>query len=157
MRTAHSAHRANRRGFTFTELLVVFVIFGIVTSLTFPRFQDSRLRSSVSAAKVDVATYLSVARAAAIRRGKTTQFHASGNSIWVTADSSGTQVTIARKFLLDSNANVTVTVTNDPISYDSRGFASGLAGTAKWTISRSGKTDSLCLTRLGITLLDCQL
>jgi len=147
----------SRQGFTFTEILVVFVVFGVVTSLTFPRLRESTLRSSVSGAKVDVATYLSVARAAAIRRGKTTQFHASGNAIWVTADSNGTQVTIARKFLLDSNSNVVVTASRDPISYDARGFASGLAGSATWVVTRGGKADSVCITRLGITLLDCQL
>lgn len=45
-----------RRGFTFVELLMVFVIMGLLTALAVPRLQGYRRRALVAAMKSDLRT-----------------------------------------------------------------------------------------------------
>src|SRR6266849_1974203 len=58
-----------RSGFTTIELLIVIVLIGAVTVITFPKIRQTLDKTSVRAARVDVTTFAALARAAAVRRG----------------------------------------------------------------------------------------
>jgi prepilin-type N-terminal cleavage/methylation domain-containing protein len=140
-----------RAGFTFVEVLVVFVLFGLIAAMAAPHFDYMRSASNVRSAKDQLAAYVTVARAASIRRGKPAEFHASGNSMWVTVDSSGTQVSLARTVYLDSTFKVTLTPPVPVVRFDSRGFSS-LAASQNFVIARDAVSDTVCVTRVGIII-----
>ena len=59
------------RGFSFIEMLVVFIIVGIVVALGLPLLRDSLQKTNVRSAKAGMATLVAKARAAAVSRGCT--------------------------------------------------------------------------------------
>ena len=141
-----------RRGFSFIEILMVFTIFGLVVAITLPRFNYVRAGSNVRAAKVQISSQLASARAAAIRRGRSAQFHAAADSIWVTVDSAGVQRVLIRKLGLGDAYDVSLSATNQTITFDSRGLVTDLAATAKYVLTRGERRDSVCVSRLGVDL-----
>lgn len=139
-----------RIGFTFIELLMVFVILGLVFAFAMPKFVSVRTRYNVQSARDRVASTLATARAAAIRRGRSAWFRRSGNTILVTSEN-GTLVpdTIVRPYALDQAFGVTLSATVDTVRFNGRGFST-LSSTQKFLISSSGKTDSVCVSPRGI-------
>jgi prepilin-type N-terminal cleavage/methylation domain-containing protein len=61
----------NKRGFSAIELLVVFVIIGIIAAFGIPRVRSAVIKSNVRSAKVSLGTLIVKARAAAVSRGCT--------------------------------------------------------------------------------------
>jgi prepilin-type N-terminal cleavage/methylation domain-containing protein len=59
----------NKRGFTTIELLVVFVIIGIIAAFGIPRIRDAVIKSNVRSAKAAMGTLVVKTRAAAVARG----------------------------------------------------------------------------------------
>jgi type IV fimbrial biogenesis protein FimT len=142
----------NRKGVTLTELLVVFTVMAVMLGVGLPRFNSMVDRAGVNSARDQVLSAINLARRTAVRRAATTTFNASGNQIWVTVDSSGTQVDVMKKMELLSNYKVTLTTTGSAasIAYNSRGLASNADGTIGLT--RNSKTASICITKLGAAL-----
>jgi len=142
-----------RRGFSLIELLMVFVIFGLMVAIGVPRFVYVRQTLSVKGAKDELATYISTARAASIRRGREARFILSGNQIRVMVDSSGTYVTLGQPIRLDTSFAVSITPTTDTVRFNSRGIA--VAGVLKkFVVTRSTAKDSVCVSRLGVIMKD---
>jgi prepilin-type N-terminal cleavage/methylation domain-containing protein len=139
----------NRSGYTLAEMIVVMVIFGVVTGLSIPRLQGLVSSSGLRSAQMQTASYLAQARAVAVQRGREARFIRDGNSIYVTVDSAGTQVTYARAHDLQREHGVTVSTTTNQIAFDPRGFAIGTSSMEKVRLTRSGLTDSVCVTKLG--------
>jgi prepilin-type N-terminal cleavage/methylation domain-containing protein len=138
-----------RAGFTFVEVLVVFILFGLIAALASPKFDYLRASSNMRSAKDQLAAYVSVARAASIRRGRPAQFHLSTNSVWVTVDSSGTQVAATRTFYLDSAFQVTVTPSASVVQFDRRGFSS-MAASQNFVLARDDLRDTVCVSMVGV-------
>jgi hypothetical protein len=115
-----------------------------------------REQANVSAAKNQVVASLSTARAAAIRRGLPAQFHFAGGEVWVTvADPvTGVQTVMGSKAAVTANLGVTVAPTPnaETIQYDGRGFATLAGGSGKIRFTQGVRTDSLCVTRLGVLM-----
>ena len=139
----------NRKGYTLTEMLVVLIIFGVVTGLSIPRLQGVNSSAAVKSGRMATASYLAQARSIAIQRGREARFVRSGNNISVTVDSSGTQVTYLRVRNLNTTQGLTLTATQDLISFDPRGYAIGVGSTQRFTMVRDGIRDSVCVTKLG--------
>ena len=142
----------NRKGVTLAELLVVFAVMAVLLGIGVPRFHSMAERSGVDAARDQVLSAINLARRTAVRRGATTTFNASGNEIWVTVDSSGTQVDVLRKIELLANYEVSLATTGNAaaIQYNTRGLASNADGTIGLT--RGSKSASICITKLGAAL-----
>ncbi len=142
----------NRKGVTLTELMVVIVVMGIMLGIGVPRFHTMAERSGVDAARDQVLSAINLARRTAVRRGATATFNASANQIWVTVDSSGTQVDVLRKIELLTNYKVALATTGNAaaIAYNTRGLASNADGTI--ALTRGSKSASICITKLGAAL-----
>ena len=141
-----------RKGVTLVEMLAVFAIIAVLVAFGLPRFGGIVERNSVSAARDQVISTLSNARAAAIRRGATSTFYVAGNDVWVTADSSGTEVTIVAKAPMNTLHGVTLATSGSAskVVYNSRGLASAASG--KVYVTRGSRTDSVCITQLGAVM-----
>lgn len=61
----------DKKGFSFIEMMVVFVLFGIIASFGIPRLRSALYKSNVRAARLAIGTVISKARAYAIQRGCT--------------------------------------------------------------------------------------
>jgi len=139
--------RESRRGFSIIELMIVFLVFGVVAAIGFPRFSYAREVAAMRSAKTQIATTLATARAAAIRRSGGAEVRATGNSISVVA---GTE-TVVPPILLDSTYHVSLAVAPGVVRYDARGLAV-LDSTVKFVFTRATHRDSVCITRLGAVM-----
>lgn len=138
-----------RNGFTFIELLMVFVIFGLVFAFAMPRFVSIRTRYNVHSARDRIAATLATARAAAIRNGRTATFRRSGNAILVTSSNGVTVDTVVRPADLNGEFGVTLTATSDAVGFNPRGFST-LTATQKFVVTYAGASDSVCISPRGI-------
>ncbi len=136
-------------GFTIIEALVVIALLGILAAVALPRLASSTDSVSVRGSKQRVASYLAVARSAAIQRGRVARFVRTGNTIKVMVDSASTQTTYAPVIDLGADQKVTVTPTRDTIAFDPRGLAFGFTGTARIVLQRGSALDSVCIMGMG--------
>ena len=153
--------RRTRHGFSFIEMLMVFVILGIILSLGLPRFTDARRSLAVRSARDNVAAYMATARAAAIRRGQPARFVVDGSTIDVEVETaSGAFVpltlradgTTASRRDLGLDFGVIIESSGaTTIEYNPRGFAQ-LGGTQRFAVVRQEKRDSVCVSGLGVIL-----
>lgn len=146
----------NKRGFSAIELLVVFVIVGIITAFGIPRMRTAVLRSNVRSAKVSLGTLVVKARAAAVSRGCTaTMTLTTGQygtvSISVcTVNNTGTEI-LGGVDSLAARYNVYMRPSTTTLAFDPRGLAVnyttlivGLTSTSASSIS-----DSVIVNPLG--------
>jgi len=134
------------------ELLIVIVVMGFLTSIAYPRWTGVRASASLRAARVQFTASLATARAAAVRFGRPAQLKRTGNTLQVRADTGGTGVfvSLGAPVALDSQFNVMLGATVDPIVFGSRGLATNLTSSgAQFALVRGSIRDSVCLTRLG--------
>ncbi|PYP63613.1 MAG: hypothetical protein DMD26_14330 [Gemmatimonadetes bacterium] len=140
----------NRSGYTLTEMIVVLIIVGVVTSLSIPRLHGATSSAGLRSARQQTAVYLAQAHALAVQRGKEARFVRSGNLVTVTVDSSGTQVVYSRTHDLQREHGVAIpTASLDTIKFDSRGFAIGAGTVEKVVLTRDGMRDSVCVSKFG--------
>jgi type IV fimbrial biogenesis protein FimT len=143
---------SNRRGVTLLEVMVVTGMIAVLVAIGLPRMHGMIERSSVSAARDQILAAINVARSTAVRRGSTATFNLSGSEMWVTSDSSGTEVYLINKIALNTSHGVTVAAggNTSKIQYNMRGLASNASG--KIALSRGARNDSICVTTLGAAL-----
>jgi type IV pilus assembly protein PilA len=142
-----------RRGFSFVEMLIVFIIIGVVAAFGIPRLLQGVQKSNVRSAKVALATMVAKARAAAVARGcYATVNLTSGTtgtvSITVcTVNGTSTQVlggvdSLAARYSLSMAPSATT------MTFDPRGLSVGNATmTVRFTSSTT--TDSVMINSLG--------
>src|SRR2546422_6814764 len=75
----------SRRGFSWIELITVFVLIGVIAAIGLPRLRDGLDTQSVRCAKALIATMAATARGAAIQRGCAATLNMTVDSAWVTA------------------------------------------------------------------------
>lgn len=144
-----------RRGFNIIELLFALVLFGILVAFGAPRLAAAREQAAVRSARQQVQGYLMAARSTAMQRGSASVFYANASaaSIWVAG--AATTDTVAAPFSLSTEYAVELSGNVDEVRFNSRGFATNLAGNGVIRISRNGNSDSLCVSRLGAITTKC--
>jgi Tfp pilus assembly protein FimT len=128
------------------------MIMGIVLAFALPKFNSLRNSGRVGAAKVQLSTSLTTARAAAIQNGRPARWNLNGNTVTLSArDAAGAYQNLRPPFDYNAEYNVTLRSTSNDINFDGRGLATGLAGTVKVYVVGT-TTDSICVTVLGVVL-----
>jgi len=144
-------------GYTLAEILIVVAIIGILSAISLPRLGRVRDQGQITAAMTRLSRAVMAARQAAIQRGKRSYFKHSNNYIWVTLDTTGNNtdsVIVTSALSLLDLYGVTVTAPSGvtSIEYDPRGVSPQASKQVFKFSHRGGRTDSLCVSRLGNTI-----
>ncbi len=126
----------------------------ILTRASLPKLAAIRDRNALRAAKLQVASYIATARAAAIRHSQPSQFYNTTTTAWATVGPDGSRSSVSGTIRL-ANMKVSVSPTNDSILFDPRGMASNLSGMRVYRFTRNNLTDSVCVSRLGLISRFC--
>jgi prepilin-type N-terminal cleavage/methylation domain-containing protein len=142
----------NRRGFSAIELLVVFVIIGIIAAFGIPRVRNAVIKSNIRSARAAMGTLVAKARAAAVARGcnATMTFTSATVSISVcTVTGTGTQI-LGGVDSLPARFNVVMAANPTTLTYDPRGLATNY-GTlvVVFTSPDNSIRDSVIVNQLG--------
>lgn len=145
----------NRQGFSAIELLVVFVIIGIIAAFGIPRVRNAVIKSNVRSAKAAMGTLVVKARAAAVARGcNATMTLTSGPTGTVAISvcnvtSTGTQI-LGGVDSLAARFNVTMTPSATTLQFDPRGLATTYATlVVRFASADSSISDSVIVNQLG--------
>lgn len=144
-----------RRGFNIIELLAALAFMSILLAMGAPKLLTLRDRGAVRSAKQQVSGYLQTARATAVREGSAATFHASGDTVWVTAESGGSTTVLGSPIPLSSEFAVSLAAGAGTVRFNSRGFATNLAANQVFRVTRAGFSDSVCVSRLGTITSQC--
>src|SRR5881275_3608976 len=111
-------------GFTFIEMMIVFVVLGIMTTMMVRAVRGSWYAASRRAATRDVTAYLFRGRAIAIQQSRAAWVVRSGDVLKILVDSSGTPVQLGSQidFFQRYGAHLAATP-KDTVQFDQRGFA----------------------------------
>jgi prepilin-type N-terminal cleavage/methylation domain-containing protein len=146
----------NKRGFSAIELLVVFVIIGIIAAFGIPRIRNAVIKSNVRSAKAAMGTLVGKARAAAVARGcNATMTLTSGTtgtvSISVCADTgTGTQL-LGGVDSLAARFKVSMASSPSALTFDPRGLTTAYVTTFVVFTSPQDNSirDSVIINQLG--------
>ena len=150
--------KMRRKGFTVMEMMTVMAIMAIIFAMAMPKITSTRQSANLHSARDQVATALATAKAAAVQKGRGAQFHISGNTMYVQADtnSAGLQATVLRSIPLNTRFGVTITLRDQRdtmISFDPRGVGStGSNGTARIILVGATASDSVCVSKMGVIM-----
>ena len=150
--------KSARSGFTLTEILIVMVLISIMVTAIGPRMSGYRERLNIGAARSQVETAVTTARAAAIQKGFPARLRIVNNqmSVVATMNSAGQTIVILGPVMFSSTLGVSVqprAAADSLITFDSRGLASPrLAATGRFRITGATTSDSVCLTIMGALL-----
>ena len=145
-----------RQGFTVIEMAIVTTMIGLVTAMAFPKLAAVREQSALHSAKRHLLTQIAAARSSAIQRGGEVRLRTASNAVWLTTEIGGAQTEISPTSELGVTFDVTLSPSQDPVRFDSRGYAIALPATGvKYVLERGAQRDSVCLTRLGTILSEC--
>jgi len=151
-RPSYSSRSSARPAMTLIELLVVIVMTALILMMVAPRLKAVTTSSDVRSASADIATRITIARQAAIRRGRDAVFHYAGTKAWtMIVNSNGSMTALGDTVFLTSKYGVSMTVSTDSIRYNARGFAS-LGSSQTFELSKSGVTQTVCVTAAGLVL-----
>ena len=126
----------SRRGFTLLEGIIVMSILAVLSAIGAPTLSDALRRRQTEGAADEFTAAHSLARATAVRFGRTSQLHISpsGKKIWIEVDTSATGIgqraTVWYARRLDHQAGLTMTSNRTLLCFDARGIAS-VAGTCE--------------------------
>lgn len=146
---------ARRKGFTVIEMLIVVVILGIIVLIGFPRMRAGLINNNVRAARTALINMIAAARASASQTNRSTWVKIQSNRALVLArprrlPGAGDADTVGPIQDLGQAYGVTVTT---PATVDSFRFNPSMttlgAATKKFTISRSGRTDTVGVDGMG--------
>jgi prepilin-type N-terminal cleavage/methylation domain-containing protein len=145
-----------RAGFTLVETLLVVVVVGILTLMTYPRVNAAVTRSDIRGARTRVANMLATARTVATQSSRTARLQFEGNKVFVTATprrtvGAGDRDTVGLVVDLNTVYGITTTLSNGTteVVYDPRGLASGFGGDVTITLARGGHSQALKIDMLG--------
>lgn len=145
-----------RAGFTLVETLLVVVVVGILTLMTYPRVNAAVTRSDIRGARTRVANMLATARTVATQSSRTARLQFEGNKVFVTASprhtvGAGDRDTVGLVVDLNTVYGTTTTLSGGTteIVYDPRGLASGFGADVTITLARGGHSQALKIDMLG--------
>lgn len=140
-----------RRGYSVLELLVVFVILGVLALMAYPSVRRGLRGNSVRGARTTVVTLYAKARASAVHRNRPTALWFNGNSAYVTADMGGGVLdTLGGVQDLHDQFGVSVSASDSVLWIDPRGLGMG-SGTSTTTIAltRESEADTVEISGFG--------
>jgi Tfp pilus assembly protein FimT len=145
-----------RQGFNIIELLASLAFMSLLLVIGAPKLLTLRDRGAVRSAKQQVTGYLAAARATAIREGRAATFHASGDTVWVSRENqAGTAIVVGSPIPLKSEFAVSLSTGASTVRFNPRGFATNLASSRVFRVTRAGFSDSVCVSRLGTITSQC--
>ena len=145
------SQRTDRRaGFTFIEMMIVFVVLGIMTMMMVRSVRGSWYAASRRAATRDVTAYLFRARAIAIQQSRAAWVVRNVDVLKILVDSSGTPVQLGTQldFFQRYGAHLSASP-KDTVAFDPRGFTPYPTQTPRIIVQYAGRTDTVCVTGLG--------
>ena len=151
------SRRCRVAGFTFIEMMIVFVILGIMTTMMVRAVRGQWLGSARRSATRDIGAYLFRGRGIAVQQSRTAWVVRTGDVLKILVDSSGTPVQLGSQldFFQRYGAHLAATP-KDTVQFDQRGFAPYVTLIPRFIISLGGRTDTVCVTGLGkITSRSC--
>src|SRR5436189_1270265 len=136
-------------GFTLLEMIIVFVVMGIMLSVMVRAVRGSWVANSRRSASRDVTSYLFRGRSIAIQQSRAAWVVRSGSVLKIMVDSSGTPVQLGSQidFFQRYGAHLAATP-KDTVQFDQRGFAPYVTLIPRFIISLGGRTDTVCVTGL---------
>lgn len=144
----------NRRGFTFIEALIVFVLMGLIVMIAIPVMGRSLTSANVRNARTLAIGLYARARSSSLETGRVATLDFSGNIALITATPRLVPLGGSTVDTLGGPNNLQdlygVTVTGNPsttLTVDPRGLASSNATTIYFT--KDGKTDSMAVSGFG--------
>lgn len=145
--------RHRRKGFSLLELLIVFVLVGVLSMIAWPRMGQMRETYRVQSAKQQVMAAITTARAAAVQKGRTARFRISGNvmSAVVSTGAADSAYVVQPKNLQQEFA-VTIepqTPGDTVVIWEARGFGRITDAPLVIRIRTATKTDSVCVGAIG--------
>ena len=143
----------NKRGFSAIELILVFVIIGIIAAFGFPKIRSAVIKTNVRSARAAMGTLVVKARAAAVARGCNATMTLTSGTTGTVAISvcnvagTGTEV-LGGVDSLAARFNVTMTPSASTLQFDPRGLATNFA-TLYVVFSSNSIRDSVVINQLG--------
>ena len=116
----------DRRGFTFTEMMTVIMLLGIIAALGIPRLRGSLEKQNVRSARAAISTMVSVTRSVAVQRGCSATLNMNADSAWVTAcgvNPPATSVQVGTKKFVASIYGVHLSPSAATLVFDPRGIS----------------------------------
>lgn len=145
-----------RSGFTFVEMLIVMIAMAILFTIAYPKITVLRARSTVSSAKQRVAATIAAARQSAIARGTPVKFVVAGDTILSVASPYGAADSIQRALDMQQTYGTSLDGEDFEVVFDPRGLATGFTLSKSVIVSYQGKTDTMCVQKLGrVQMRDC--
>jgi prepilin-type N-terminal cleavage/methylation domain-containing protein len=136
-----------RGGFSLLEMMIVLVIVGILTAMSFPKLVSMAETASVHSASAEILAELATARQMAIAHGTRVAVRIEPLSARLTI-ASRTDTILSRR--VGAAHHVTLDVTRDSIAYSPTGLGYGAANT-RIIVRRGHAADTLFVSRLGRT------
>lgn len=139
-----------KRGFSFIEMLVVFIVVGIVVALGMPLLRDSLRKSNVRSAKAGMATLVAKTRAAAVSRGCTATMTILSGTVAISVcnvSGGGTQI-LGGVDSLAARYKVTMSPNAASMQFDPRGLSVTYTGMTVRFASGTA-SDSIMINPLG--------
>ena len=145
--------RHRRRGFSLLELLIVFVLVGILSMIAWPRMGQMRETYRIQSAKQQVMAAITTARAAAVQKGRTARFRVGGNvmSAVVRTSASDSAFVVRPRNMLQEFA-VTIVPGNPAdtlVTWEARGFGRVSPAPLRLIIQGATKADTVCVGAIG--------
>jgi len=151
------SRRSQAAGFTFIEMMIVFVVLGIMLSIMVKSVRGTWVASSRRSGSREVTAYLVLARTIALQESRRAWLVRSGDVLKILVDSSGTPVQLRTSIDVAQRYGATLTASpKDTIQFDPRGFVANVTQTPKLIVKIGAVADTLCVTGLGrITTRSC--
>src|SRR5881409_4309245 len=102
------SRRSQAAGFTFIEMMIVFVVLGIMLSIMVKSVRGTWVASSRRSGSREVTAYLFRTRAIAIQQSWTAWLVRSGNVLKIMVDSSGTPVRLGTQIDMSARYGATL-------------------------------------------------
>lgn len=157
MRDAKIMSRERAAGFTMIELLIVFVVLGLMLTFSVRAVRGTWVAASRRSASRDVTAYLVRGRATAVQQSRAAWIVRSGNVLKILVDSSGTPVQLGTTIdFMQKYGAILGASPKDTVQFDPRGFAVNITLAPKFILGLGGRADTVCVTGLGrITTRSC--
>lgn len=143
--------RNSERGFTLIEMLMVFVIMGIVLTLAAPKLGRAAGQMAVRNARNEVSSMISLTRSLAVQNGRRANFRQDGNIVLVTLQQ-GIGSNLDTMAIRDMGSRYGVIVGPSAllnVPFDPRGFTNGSVAPRTIAITRDEFADTVCVIGLG--------
>lgn len=131
-----------RKGFTLTELTIVLLLIGIITSMAMPRVTSTRDRLTLETATHEFARAFSLARSEAIRLNRRVAIHPAGDTAYVLPSG---------QMNLPNGAHFTSTP-SDSISFAS--FGPPTAGVGTYEITYKDRVSTIEISAAGFVRVE---